>query len=415
MKQKKLIRVMVSVFILWGLVFFTQVAYASGINLIFGADSVKDHNGASIDTSTLHFYPSKTVLEFFYNNPPSDPTKTENLYGGTTTNTSGGKYYYYYSTLNGGTFYVRAWDGPRNTRGSYYGKTQGNPTVGNAVPADWDIDLTTRYIADTPPSPTVTPGSPAYGEVLKDGKRVLVPYVSITIANSNTTNYEITKYHLRVWNKAAPTEVVVDAEITTTSNSTTYTINTSNFPQLKFGTTYSAAATASNWFGDSAYSTPPVDFSTVNLDDVALPLTALLIFESQVPDKPGINFFSMPFAGPWYAISGRRADMEEEPITWWNNREASTNEVRTAYDLVMAVNSAAGDLRVISTFGSWESSTQKGGGVLLVENNPTTKKTELDSIALRQGIGYQVYVGKVNGTGANPSSPIRVKISNKSL
>lgn len=110
-----------------------------------------------------------------------------------------------------------------------------------------------------------------------------------------------------------------------------------------------------------------------------------LILESAAPTGPGINFFSMPFAAPWYV---------------------GIKEIKTAYDLVVEINSAAGP-NVVSTFGRWDktATVQDDVGVLILDNDPDSIKVEpgqtqdvttrLKGLFLEQGEGYQVYIAGI--------------------
>jgi hypothetical protein len=114
------------------------------------------------------------------------------------------------------------------------------------------------------------------------------------------------------------------------------------------------------------------------------PQTFILTLESQdlnTPPGPGINNFAMPFApdsaGKWYAP---------------NN--TTYKEITTAYSLVKAINEAALNQNVVSTFGYWDRKTQKVVGVMIPNNNPedATAKASLQNINLIQSEGYQVYI-----------------------
>lgn len=116
------------------------------------------------------------------------------------------------------------------------------------------------------------------------------------------------------------------------------------------------------------------------------PQSYVLTFEAGADGKPGINFFSMPVPpaenGKWYAetLAGE-----------------ALGEVSNAYQLVTAINSAAGaGQKVVSTFGRWDNrpSEQRDSGVLIPNNNPEQVRSILENISLKQGEGYQLYVTK---------------------
>lgn len=126
-----------------------------------------------------------------------------------------------------------------------------------------------------------------------------------------------------------------------------------------------------------------MDFNTKGLG-AAGPQTFTLTLESGVPGKPGINFFAMPFAGPWYVYKEDGSKILHD---------GTTNEVTNAYHLIKAINVAKGS-KVVSTFGKWDKTNQSDAGVLIANNDPDSDpaKSALQNISLQQGEGYQVYV-----------------------
>jgi hypothetical protein len=85
----------------------------------------------------------------------------------------------------------------------------------------------------------------------------------------------------------------------------------------------------------------------------------------------GINHFSLPFPGPWYV-----------------NGVAIAN----AYDLVKAINTAAGS-NVVSTFAKWVGPyAVETQGLEIAGRDPEPVRAELEAIPLVNGGGYQVYM-----------------------
>jgi len=127
-------------------------------------------------------------------------------------------------------------------------------------------------------------------------------------------------------------------------------------------------------------------------------LSAIIIFESGVAtNKFGLNFFAMPFSpdadGKWWAFKST----DGSACMFNNISNASTNEITTAYDLVMAINSLQANS--VSTFGYWNKAAaeQKVNGVMVSYDNGfgqrsinTTKK--LEDMQLKTTEGYQVYL-----------------------
>lgn len=116
------------------------------------------------------------------------------------------------------------------------------------------------------------------------------------------------------------------------------------------------------------------------------------------PNKPGFNFISIPMppntkTGTWLATTADGA--------------TSLGKIATAYDLIKAINYAAGKgtgKKFISTFGKWDATGQLDAGILIPANDPDgTAKAALQAIKLEAGVGYQVYLGKDPATNLWPS------------
>jgi hypothetical protein len=118
----------------------------------------------------------------------------------------------------------------------------------------------------------------------------------------------------------------------------------------------------------------------------------ILTIESRVAaGGHGINHFSLPFAGPWFVY-------KEDGVTL-------LGEVATAYDLVKAIDSAAGS-NIVSTFTRWvgANSTPNETGVIITDSNPDAAEAAdaLRAIALDNGTAFELYA----------SQPVKVVIKN---
>jgi hypothetical protein len=115
--------------------------------------------------------------------------------------------------------------------------------------------------------------------------------------------------------------------------------------------------------------------------------TRALQIDSQVDaGGHGINHFSMPFPGPWYVYKSDGTTL--------------LRPVATAYDLVKAINTAAG-ANIVSTFTKWvgASSTPNETAVIISDNNPEAAGVigALQAIALDNGTAYELYSAKPVG------------------
>lgn len=112
-------------------------------------------------------------------------------------------------------------------------------------------------------------------------------------------------------------------------------------------------------------------------------LTRTLTIESRVNANPpghGINHFSLPFPGPWYTYKG--------------DGTTPLKQIANAYDLVTAINSAAG-ANIVSTFTRWvgANSTPNETGVIITNNDPEASavKAALQAIPLDNGTAFELY------------------------
>lgn len=113
-------------------------------------------------------------------------------------------------------------------------------------------------------------------------------------------------------------------------------------------------------------------------------LSWTLTIESQVASgSHGINHFSLPFPGPWFAYKADGTTL--------------LRQISTAYDLVKAINSASGS-NIVSTFTRWDgaSHTPNETGVIIpapaFDPDATTDvQTALNAIPLANGTAFELY------------------------
>lgn len=181
-----------------------------------------------------------------------------------------------------------------------------------------------------------------------------------------------------------------DVEITGPSminqNSGTFTLNGA---YLEAGETYEITVWNRNWFTDDASANWTTTSWTL-LGADAFAGTEVFTFEvaSLVDDGTGagINFFSMPFASPWYAyvVGG-----------------APIGELVTAKELVIYLNTAAATGgNVVSSFCYWDADSQEIEKVIIDSDSPVLYGLDpivddfLENTDLEQGLGYQIYVSE---------------------
>lgn len=375
---------------------FNQTNTAYRINDISG-----NPLGAGADIQALY---NAGQIEFFLSRPAS-PDASEGALTPFSQSHVGDTYSFNFGAAGRGNLVVRTWQATKyasnygyQTLG--YDKVHGmalttiNLPDGSAglLPSEFIIgSFGTTLKREAPPAPNISAGLPAYAEVTG----TLRPYVTINISNSDPTGHEVTGYHVKIWKTADPAQTaVIEKDVAGGF------ITDPATEVLDFGTTYEVSATAKNWYGQSGYKTPPAEFSTVDIGFTGGPQTFHLTLESGVPDKPGINFFAMPFgpeatSGKWYVYGeGGAIPGLADP------------GIQTAYDLVKAIDLAAG-VNIVSTFGKWDRAPaqQQDVGVPIPGNDYTdaTAAAALQAINLAQGEGYQVYITQ---------GPVRLVIKN---
>jgi hypothetical protein len=252
-----------------------------------------------------------------------------------------------------------------------YGITQA--TLGKESATNTTITAITYYKMGVPTPPDIG--------------AIQVKYESANAAISNySADYLYSSVNIRITGEGAVAGTKLNYTDSVTSKPTSYKVaELINNCTLESGKTYHFwIAGVVNGVGEGAYNTKA--FTMLSGGGVQ---TYLLTLESQAPGGPGLNLVSLPFAGPWYAFdkTGATPLFAGAPIA-------------KAYDLVKAVNEAAGG-KYVSTFGQWNRTSQNDTGVLITGNDIENglNKTALQAIDLRQGRGYQLYIGTLNAAG----------------
>ena len=375
------------------IIFVAGPVFATGVTLkvaVYDENGVLTHEGQVVEITQPACITSPTAQDYMA--VGSLKTQQEVNGGIETVNVNG----YISSTINGPNQYlsngvggarVRVWNGTSAASviasQGYYGYLDYDLGTQNATPFDWTVTtMTTHYQAAPPVAPTIGGASLAYTAI--NGN--LVGYATIPVY-ADTNRYELAHttdgamYELQF-------RPLGGSWVAKTQDSATFTTN-SSVPeeQLLLGTTYEVQARCRSYFGTSDWS-PVITFDTVGSPVGPTTVSMVLTLESAVPAGPGINFIALPSApdtnGNWYAP---------------NNTNNKT--IKTAYELVLAINEAAGianpatEQGVVSTFGKWDKSAtnQKDVGVLINSKIANNSQADLQGITLKQGEGYQLYVG----------------------
>ncbi len=286
--------------------------------------------------------------------------------------------------------------------------------MGDAVDFVVDVSLLPT-IMDTPPP--VTGSAAQTGFNLEMRPLVTVNLAVITDApytgNYARGYYPVTGFYYQVRDASG---FAVESGIKRISDPAdriiSFNLDPNSFPAATAGD-YTIVAYAYNsytsGFGGSYAPRPsgPIPFSITGGAGGAQPPFTLTL-ESNVnatPAGPGINSFAMPFAAPWFVYKE-----DNSPVL----HDGATNEVTNAYQLVKAINLAAGGANVVSSFGIWDKTDQAVKGIMIPGPgyNPDDVRTApgggLEGITLRQGEGCQVYVN----LPAPPNNKVRLVFKN---
>ncbi len=239
--KSKLILILTGVMLL-----YATGALATGINVLIDNNGIKDKSGGALSAGNYH--PYKDNLEFFRDSLPS-PLVGGRLTVDTGTQFSqiGSAFKYQFPVYDGGTLYVRVWNGTPRTQGSYYGKTSHAIASGTTLPYDFPItDLKTVYKADKPYAPTIGSINESIQRTGNSQALQLVVPVSYNDTGSDGTVIEAQNFSILVKYPDGKTETKTGDKVTL-----------NNIPSGD----YVFTPTAINWFG--ATSGTPVPYSTL--------------------------------------------------------------------------------------------------------------------------------------------------------
>lgn len=343
------------------ILFLTAQAGATGINTFFPANAIKNKDGGVLADGNYHPYQAK--LELFYNALPAPNSSAGRLTVDTATQYTliGGQHKYQLASLDGGTLYVRVWNGTPATRGSYYGKASHGVASGTTLPYDWTISsLAADYKADVP-------YAPAIGAISESLRRTGTSYqLTLTVPISYNESgadgkREATGFSVEVVYPSGTVETRTGSSVTLT-----------NTP----AGTYRFTPTATNWFGSTTGS--PVSYATLGAGGgVAGPVTYTL---RKVADGLGLNAVAAIHNVPFSVDTA-----------------AAPTAVGTIAQLVAAVNAKSTRRDNVTAIGWMEDSVIKGFYVTYNAGGeptfaPTSGLSADGSLALERGRSYQLSV-----------------------
>jgi len=336
-------------------VLLSASAFATGINVFFNDGAIKNKDGNSLSDGTYHPYASK--LQFFYNSLPAPDTAGTRLPVDVATEYThiGGQHKYQKSSLNGGTLYVRTWNGNIAQQGSYYGKASNSPSSGTTLPKDWVISsLLCDYKADVPYAPTIGSINESLQRSGDDLELTLVIPVLYSESGPDGKR-EITGRSLRITFPDNSVETRAGASITL-----------SNTP----AGTYKFVPIATNWFGQTEGQ--EVTYATLGLSGGGTvgPITYNLV--------SGINAISI---------------LHDVPFVVDTSTPASVSNIG---ELVTAINSKAGD-NVVTAVGILTDNAIQGAYVTYDQAGnpvftPSAGFADGGNTALARGMSLQISV-----------------------
>jgi hypothetical protein len=354
-----------AILIILGAILLCSAALASGLDIYFSDGAIKNKDGGTLSPLS-NYHPYGAKLELYRDSLPPPNMTGPNLgaaagvvYNAVTYDDGGVTYKHKYqgSELQGGTIYVRIWQGtvaPTTAGNNYYGVTSGNPSSGTATPNKLYIsDLKANYKADVPYEPSI--GSIGESMIRSGDTLELTLTVPIAVGTGSDGLREVTGYSLIVTYPAGNSETI---DLGQASSKT--------FSKAAPGN-YLFQPIVRNYWGSTTGKAQP--YST--LGGAAGGQSSVVVNLKKKSGDYGINSFGVSFV-PLYSGAGA-------PLT-------------TVKDVVLAIN-ATGE-GYVSALGFWDPALQKevgftfDAGAKVLDSINTAQKPE--EIALLPGMGYQI-------------------------
>lgn len=339
-------------FILGGvlLVFLGSAVFATGINVYFNDDSVRDKDNNPLSAANYHNY--KVRLEFYHNVDPADPrVSTSRLADAVVQplySNVGGQHKYQLAELNGGALYVRVWkDSPSgDRRGNYYGVASHAVASGATPPVDWTItNIKTDHKADVPYKPTIGSISESLqrvGEALQLRLVIPISYDSSPAGGDGIRDAQ--SFSLAITYPDATTD---------TKSGSSITLSDTPAGNYKF------RPTATNWYGSTVGDEVP--YTTLGM--AVGGSTFVFDLKKSEADKLVVNSIATP------------------------SKTLTDGSVAVASELAGYINAKAGKT-IVTAIGRWDAAAAQAVGVTFGTEGNIASGADFEIVP---GIGYQVY------------------------
>ena len=305
-------------------------------------------------------------VEFFAGSIPGPNATTGRITPNYTT--FGTTHQYDKMDQNGGTVYIRSWDGPPRTQKSYYGKSAGMASASGAQPANQYnvVKFKTDFLADVPKNaPVITSGSESNQRVGYTSDVVLKLSIAFTY-DMGTPKIEATTYDVKYWvdPETEPADNDVNRVVNISSTSFSLPDNDPKTSNPFSSGTYHFKVRANNWYGSGPWSTVK-DWTTLAGGLTGGGTVSYVL-------KAGINGIGLPFGGSMnISVNGGA------PV---------------AVDSTQKLVTAIGGVTAISV---WDATSQKLGGATFDGSGNVTFQTpgyDLNS-PLNAGAALYISVG----------------------
>jgi hypothetical protein len=349
-------------FILGGLILLLIGGAAGAVSLqITNTAKITNHKtpaeNLTVPNANIEFYYGDKKLDYYDVNNPT-VKQPVSISGGDVINGGNGLFKEAEAGLagfDGKTIKARIWYPAQGENNYYFEFTYTFPATIMGPQAAWDWGKAkTIYSAIKPPVPTKISAT----QVLK-GAALTLGFIDVTATpgaveagvsvSPPTYTFQISKNDLTFSNP-----ILCDSSGTVVKSDDFLNVPAGFFA---VDNAYSFRVKARNDYGEAANPWSPV-FSVT-------PTSSTSKLELNLAFKPGINSFGMPFPAPWYIHS---------------------NKIENAFQLLQEVNSSGG---IVTSFGLFDAAGQTVAGYTF--NVISEKKTELESIKLAPGVGYQLF------------------------